>query len=318
MNGRSRAALARLRRWLRPPRTLRVTRAGRTHLFLTLGIGLGALNTGNNLLYLVLGIQLATIVASGILSEMSLRGLHVRRLGADAAHAGEPFVYRWGVSRRSGTSFALTFAETHRELSGSTTLPILAAGEEVVVRALLSAPRRGPYGLSGVRVTTTFPLGLFVKGRLLDVPGELLVYPRRVSAPPVQPPRPGGVGDRPAPRFRRDGDGDTAGVRPLRDGEDARRVHWLKSAHGGQLLRVERDAEETRSVVLRLDVSSPGPALEWGCEQVAARARALLSSGFDVGLEAGPEHLSPDHGPRQERRLLRALACAGLPPPEAG
>lgn len=318
MNGRPRAALAAVRRWFRPPRTLRVTRAGRTYLFLTMGIGLGALNTGNNLLYLVLGIQLATIVASGILSEMSLRGLHIRRLGADAAHAGEPFVYRWGVSRRRGTSFALTFTEAHPELGGSATVPLLPAGAELVVRARLSAPRRGPYLLTGVRVTTTFPLGLFTKGRLIDLPGELLVYPRRVSAPAVQPPRPGGIGDRPAPRFRRDGDGDTAGVRPLRDGEDARRVHWLKSAHGGQLLRVERDAEETRSVVLHLDVSSRGPALEWGCEQVAARARALLASGFDVGLEAGPEHLAPDHGPRQERRLLRALACAGLQRAEAG
>ena len=54
--------LSGMRRWLRPPRTLRVTRAGRTYLLLTMGIGLGALNTGNNLLYLVLGVQLAASV----------------------------------------------------------------------------------------------------------------------------------------------------------------------------------------------------------------------------------------------------------------
>ena len=36
----------------------RVTRAGRTYLVLCFGVGLGALNTGNNLLYLVLGLQL--------------------------------------------------------------------------------------------------------------------------------------------------------------------------------------------------------------------------------------------------------------------
>ena len=117
-----------LRRWLRPPRTLRVTRAGRTYLVLTMGIGLGALNTGNNLLYLVLGVQLATIVASGILSEASLRGLHIRRLGAEAAFAGEPFVYRWAISRRRGPAFVLTLAETHPELKGSATLALLQPG----------------------------------------------------------------------------------------------------------------------------------------------------------------------------------------------
>jgi uncharacterized protein (DUF58 family) len=120
------------------------------------------------------------------------------------------------------------------------------------------------------------------------------------------------LGERPARRFVRDGDGDTAGLRPLRDGEDARRVHWLKSAHATQLLRVERDAEETRAVVLHLDVAAPALALERSCEQVAARARLLLAGGTDVGLDAGPEHLPPDHGPGHERRLLGVLARAGL------
>jgi uncharacterized protein (DUF58 family) len=304
--------LARARRWFRPPRTLKVTRAGRTYLVLTVGIGLGALNTGNNLLYLVLGVQLATIVASGILSEASLRGLDVRRLGAEAPHAGEPFVYRLGVSRRRGTAFALRFADAHPELEGSASLAMLRPGEEVVVRARLVAPRRGPYALLGIKVTTTFPLGLFIKGRVLDVPGELLVFPRRIPPPHGELPLQSGRGERPARRFRRDGDGDTAGLRPLREGEDARRVHWLKSAQRGQLLRVERDAEETRSVVLYLDTGARGAALERSCEEVAASAHALLVGGAEVGLEAGAERLAPDHGPAHERLLLGALARAGL------
>jgi hypothetical protein len=79
---------ARLRRWLRPPRTLRITRTGRTYLVLTLGVGFGALNTGNNLLYLVLGLLLSLIVVSGVLSERCLRGLRVKRLGTESAFAG--------------------------------------------------------------------------------------------------------------------------------------------------------------------------------------------------------------------------------------
>jgi uncharacterized protein (DUF58 family) len=306
---------ARARRWFRPPRTLRVTRAGRMYLILTVGIGLGALNTGNNLLYLVLGVQLATIVASGVLSEASLRGLRVRRLGAEAAYAGEPFVFRWALSRPRGGAFALTLAETHPEVTGSATLAYLHPGTEVVLRARLHAPRRGPYPLTGVRVTTTFPLGLFQKWRVLELPGELLVFPRRVPAPAVDRARQGGQGERPSRRLGRDGDGDSAGLRPLRDGEDARRVHWLKSALGGTLLRVERDPEETRSVVLKLEVAARGAALERSCEEVAARARVLLAAGTEVGLEAGPERLQPDHGPRHERLLLGALARAGFEGP---
>ena len=70
-----------------PPRRLRVTRVGRTYLVITLGIGLGALNTGNNLLYLVLGFLLSVIVLSGVLSERVLRDVTVRRLLPDGAFA---------------------------------------------------------------------------------------------------------------------------------------------------------------------------------------------------------------------------------------
>ena len=49
----------RFRRFWRPPRTLKTTRVGRTYLVLTLGVGFGALNTGNNLLYLLLGLMLS-------------------------------------------------------------------------------------------------------------------------------------------------------------------------------------------------------------------------------------------------------------------
>src|SRR6476620_6268968 len=98
----------------RAPRTLKVTRSGRTFLVVTFGVGLGALNTGNNLLYLVLGLLLSLIVASGVLSERCLYDLQVRRILPDAAHASEPFALRYEVSRRKGWGFALTL----RELGG--------------------------------------------------------------------------------------------------------------------------------------------------------------------------------------------------------
>src|SRR6218665_1620885 len=103
---------------LRPPRTLKVTRMGRTYLVVTFGVGLGALNTGNNLLYLVLGLLLSVIILSGVLSERCLRDLTVRRVGMDGAFAGEPFAFRWGITRREGHAFALTLAEADSALTG--------------------------------------------------------------------------------------------------------------------------------------------------------------------------------------------------------
>lgn len=53
----------------RLPRKLKTTREGKALIGITLGIGAGAVNSGNNLLYLILGLLLSLIVVSGVLSE---------------------------------------------------------------------------------------------------------------------------------------------------------------------------------------------------------------------------------------------------------
>ena len=53
------------RRILRAPRKLLFTRDGRWFVGMTIFVGAGAVNTGNNLLYLVLGMMLGLIIVSG-------------------------------------------------------------------------------------------------------------------------------------------------------------------------------------------------------------------------------------------------------------
>lgn len=52
-----------------------VTRAGMVYVVTTLLIGVAALNTGNNLLYLIVSTMLAAVYVSGICSSLVLRGL---------------------------------------------------------------------------------------------------------------------------------------------------------------------------------------------------------------------------------------------------
>jgi uncharacterized protein (DUF58 family) len=54
-----------------------VTKAGVVYVLVTLVIGIAALNTGNNLLYIVVAAMLAAILVSGVVSAMVLRGLEL-------------------------------------------------------------------------------------------------------------------------------------------------------------------------------------------------------------------------------------------------
>src|SRR5450755_1938474 len=66
-----------------------VTRAGIVYALVTLVIGIAALNTGNNLLYIVVAAMLAAIVVSGLVSAIVLRDLELDVRIPEHVFAGE-------------------------------------------------------------------------------------------------------------------------------------------------------------------------------------------------------------------------------------
>ena len=85
-------SLAALLRALRPRRTIRPTRDGWWCLGAAVGLGFAAMNTGNNLLYLLASLLLGLIIVSGILSEQSMRRLRLAAVVPDEIYAGRATV----------------------------------------------------------------------------------------------------------------------------------------------------------------------------------------------------------------------------------
>src|SRR5207302_877273 len=84
--------VAALLRALRPRRTIRPTRDGWWCLGAAVGLGFAAMNTGNNLLYLLASLLLGLIIVSGILSEQSMRRLRLAAVVPDEIYAGRAAV----------------------------------------------------------------------------------------------------------------------------------------------------------------------------------------------------------------------------------
>ena len=112
--------LVRKRSWFRPPRVLSATRAGWCFIGIIFGVGFAALNTGNNLLYLVLALMLAFLVLSGILSETSLRGIRIERALPRELFAGSAnrVVLRVHNDQRRNACFAITIEDQLESRAG--------------------------------------------------------------------------------------------------------------------------------------------------------------------------------------------------------
>ena len=93
---RLRDAWLRLRAW----RRISFTPGGVAFTIGTFAVGFAAMNTGNNLLYLLLGAMLGFIAVSGWLSEQAIRGLVIHRRSPHAVTVGQDLHLIYHVTNR--------------------------------------------------------------------------------------------------------------------------------------------------------------------------------------------------------------------------
>ncbi|MFI5216365.1 MAG: DUF58 domain-containing protein [Candidatus Limnocylindria bacterium] len=315
---RTRSALrGRLRRLLKPPRTLRPTRAGWSFFALTFGVGFAALNTGNNLLYLVLSLMLAFLVLSGVLSESALRGIAMRRRVPRELHDGGAHLVALEISnlQQRVPAFALVVEDRVREPDGA----VRPAGRAFALRIGPGATesrtyrfrpsRRGPFEFTGFRVSTRFPFGLFAKAMEIDAPEPALAYPSLEIVP--APAAFGGARESGEQvRGPRGAGSDVGGLRDFASGDPVRRIHWRATLRQRALLVREVESEHDAEVELRLRTAAvePGEEFERRVRWVASEAVSLLDAGLAVALRTDHAQVLPGRGERQRAVLLAFLA----------
>jgi uncharacterized protein (DUF58 family) len=270
-------------RWTRrrPPRKLKFTREGKFFVGITLGVGFAAINTGNNLLYLLLGMLLALIIVSGLMSELSLRDLTVVRRLPLRAQVGRPHLVEIEVFNHKGRvpSYAIEVEDLRAgQPADKRCFFLKISPKSAQVAAYRRTPaKRGRDKHVGFRIATRFPFGLFEKSREVPAEGELIIYP---AVDPVQlPTMPAGRYSGGDAAFGRGHGDDYLGLKLLREGEDPRDVHWRKSAAVGQLVARERARDARPDVVLALDVIRPDDAKEEWFNAFERKIRDVASRG---------------------------------------
>ncbi|HEX4384634.1 MAG TPA: DUF58 domain-containing protein, partial [Myxococcales bacterium] len=276
---------------------------------------------GNNLLFLVLGLLLASIIVSGILSEQSLKGVKLERRLPPSATAGEPALI--GLFARNtkarGPSFSLELRERGGQVPGRGFLVLLPAGETAETAYRFVPARRGVYSFDQLEVATKAPFGLFEKSRPIDAPAELVVFPRKIAAPRTEVTSLAREGEQPEDRA---GLGlELHALRDHRPGEDARSIHWRSSARQGRLIGIDREQERRQRVCVVFDQRPlSGEPLERAIERVAALVSRELDSGAEVSLAVAGRNLPAGSGEGHLRHALYLLAlllpaAPGTPPP---
>jgi len=277
-------------RWIGYKMEYKVTREGWFYMAGIILISLAALNTGNNLLFLILACLIATILMSGILSSITLSGVAMRLQLPEHIFAGQQVRASIELENEKRTlpSFSLRVESVKAKDSPSTPLlktpvyfPYLPKRGRAQQSVPMSFPTRGVYRQDAFRIVTRFPFGFLQKAHRVDLRTEALVYP---SVEPsgeffeILPALQGAMESLAKGRGQ-----DLYALRDYVPTDSARHVHWKASARLGSLMVREFTREEDARVLLVLDphtseASSPGAGSPQKTAERFDRAVTLCAS----------------------------------------
>lgn len=248
-------------------------------------VGFGALNTGNNLLYLILSTLISLLLLSALCARIGLSGIHATLELPKEVFAGEPVVVRSTLKnkKRYFPSFGITVNSgrpRHPVMRLSFPFPCLPPMESKTRRKIVRFARRGEYAYQDLFLFTDYPFGFFRKFRTYPCGNRLLVYPAPVPIPAleafVESPE---AGDAQDTRGEREGDS-FYGIKEFLPGEDHRRIHWKASAKSDQLMVKEFQREKYNRIKICLDPFLPEP----GDEKAKEKFEHLVSGAATLAL----------------------------------
>jgi len=299
------------------------TREGVVYFAIILIITIAALNTGNNLLFIILANLLSGILLSGILSAIVLSQVELDFALPEHVFAERPLISRLTVQNLKWVfpSFSLTvsardlrkskrkrvaLAAPRQILDAPVYLPYIPHRSSVTQHVELTFPRRGRYTQDGFRVSTKFPFGLLRKAHEIASKQEILVLPN------VQPteefyeilPLIGGEIE----SLLKGRGHDLYAIRDYQESDSARHVDWKATAKAQQLKVREFTREDERRLVLVFDVNLPTTdekalgqfekgvnfcsCLAWHFYEIDAQMQ-FLADGFETPMAPAGEIIYP-------------------------
>jgi len=303
--------------------SLQITREGAGFIILIFAVGIGAIFTGSNLLYLILAMCLSSLVVSGVLSELALKKISIENVLPPGVYAGDAFSIAMKVAneKKYFSSYSLRIAMIPGDavpLEGNIDTylfhmpPTSVAEKNLIVKAVM----RGPLRIKGFQISTRFPFGFFCKIKFLPVLNETVVFP---AIHPVQLPILSDLSGEQQGVVCHQGE-EIVALREYNEGDPVNAVHWKSSAKTGNLRVKEFLASPDQSFTLFLNLHDSqtnqqvaDPVLEERVSEAASLAYHLIQRGNEVSLKTEDNfHIPFGNTEAHLKCIMKFLALVGL------
>ncbi len=230
---------------------MRLTKEGRRLVIATALISITALNTGNNLIYLILSLLLSIIFISIIILRNNMKNLTLNVIQNKPIFANTPSEILLRLKNMKGFPARSIKVLSSSGMKEDAYFPEILPYKEIFANVNVIFKKRGLYKYGDFYLESGYPFIFFKRTILCNVKGEIIVYPEiKEQSHFLQ----SYIREGQESISQKIGEGeDFSMVREFRYGDDSRKIHWKASAKTEKLLVMEYDASEIRKLTIILD-----------------------------------------------------------------
>lgn len=276
-------------------------------MLITLLLGFSAVNTGNNLLFLVVSGLLAFMSVTGLAGMYNIKKLIPDLHPPEEIYAGIPAPFRLSVknNKRFLTSFLIRIEYLADQ---KLVFPVLLRNSERDSTVMLTFNQRGLIPVGDITISSPYPVGFFTRYWRFALNNTVVVFPH-----PIWTGSSGSGDESPAmgSGFQRNRgvSGELERIYPYSGTEPLRMIHWKHSARSHDLLVKDFGRSMATPLEINLDMLAG-----IGVEERLSRAAWLVKRWVKerpVGLVLGGRVFTAGIGKQHGLMLLKELAIYG-------
>jgi uncharacterized protein (DUF58 family) len=287
---------------------IRINKAGWLYICLTIAIGLAAVNTGNNLVYILVSALLSYMLVSGILGRRNLFNIDVDLQFPKEIFAGKTVPV--GIRLINKSKLIPNFLiEAHFD-SQRALFHYVEPKSSSNLYFDVKFEKRGRHSVDSVFISSIFPFNYFTRYRRIQKSFDLVILPE---------PKKCAWTDTHSRRDRSKGsdlsntagfDSDIISIRDYISGDPLRYISWKATAKTGQLKTKELSSIDRPQVLIDFDKTDK-TYLEYKISCAAFIIIKLIRSNIPVGLVINGKLYKPGTSSHHKLSMLKDLALYG-------
>ncbi|MDI6801205.1 MAG: DUF58 domain-containing protein [Thermodesulfovibrionales bacterium] len=272
---------------------------------MTLFLGFSAVNTGNNLVYLVVSALLSFMGISGFFGKRNLSGIDIDIELPQEIYAGRDFPLK--IRLKNNRAFLQAFLIKITIGKYETFFPFIDKKKEIINYINISFEARGRYKMDNLHICSVFPFNFFIRCKKINKSFEFIVFPKPEKCvlksyfekERIQ------KGEQPLDKIGYEAD--IISIREYIHGDPFKHISWKATAKTGELKTKDLSALSYQPIVIDFDtVNIRNTEEKLSC--ITYTVSHLFKLGIPVGLKIRNKLYKPGISISHKTNILKELA----------